>query len=166
MSTTTLVTVEQYLLMTEKPYREYRDGQLYPKSTPTYFHGVIQIMLGALLRKLGLQVGSEVSLPISPTKILIPDVIAARAIEQPYPTKPVLLCCEILSPGDSLGATFAKCEEYHAWGVPFCWVVDPEKRTAWEYHNAAEPVRVSDVLHAGDIAISVTELFSSLPALP
>ena len=35
----------------------------------------------------------------------------------------------------------AKCEEYHAWGVPFCWVVDPVKRTAWEYHSAAEPVR-------------------------
>lgn len=47
------------------------------------------------------------------------DVIADRKHQDPYPTDLVLLCCEILSPEDRLGATLAKCEEYHAWGVPF-----------------------------------------------
>jgi Uma2 family endonuclease len=55
----------------------------------------------------------------------------------------------------------ARCEEYHAWGVPFCWVIDPDKRTAWEYHSGAEPVRVAGTLRAGDISISLDQLFSA-----
>jgi len=36
----------------------------------------------------------------------------------------------------------AKCEKYHAWGVPFCWLIDPRKQTAREYHAGSEPVRL------------------------
>ena len=52
--------------------------------------------------------------------------------------------------------------EYHAWGVPFCWVVDPVKRTAWEYHDAGEPVRVTAILEADKVSLSLPELFSAL----
>ena len=166
MSTATLVSVEEYLRLTEKPYREYRDGVPFPKSTPTWSHGAVQVMLAMLLHKAGLRAGSEVSLRMSPTKVLIPDVIAdvmaARSMQDPYPTEPVLLCCEILSPEDRLGPTLVKCEEYHAWGVPFCWVVDPVKRTAWEYHSGDEPVRAVGSLRAGKIDVSLSELFSAL----
>ena len=162
MSPTALVPVEEYLRLTAKPYREYREGVLYPKSMPTWSHGVIQAVLAALLRKLGLQAGSEISVRISAGKILIPDVIASRTIQEPYPTEPVLLCCEILSPEDRLGATLAKCDEYHAWGVPFCWVIDPVKRSAWEYHSTGELIPATDALHAGEIAVNLHELFSSL----
>ena len=162
MSTATLVSVEEYLRMTDKPNREYRDGVLYPKPMPTWLHGILQSVLCELLRKQGLYTGSEVSLLMSPSKVLVPDVIGARTLQLPYPTDPVLLCCEILSPEDRLGATLAKCEEYHAWGVPFCWVIDPVKRTAWEYNSGAEPTRVASELHAGEISVSVEELFSAL----
>lgn len=154
--------VEEYLRSTEKPYREYRDGVLYPKPVPTWSHGVIQSVLAALLRNLGLHAGSEISVRLLPQKILIPDVIATRTVQQPYPDQPVLLCCEILSPDDRLGALLAKCEEYHAWGVPYCWLVDPVKRTAWEYHSGDEPTRATGTLRAGDIAINLVELFAAL----
>src|SRR5712671_3138342 len=121
MSTTALIPVEAYLRMTDKPYREYREGVLSPKPMPTWYHGAVQAMLASLLRKVGLQAGCEITVRLSPTKYLIPDVVAARQMQHPYPTEPVLLCCEILSPEDRLGAMFAKCEEYHVWGVPFCW---------------------------------------------
>jgi Uma2 family endonuclease len=120
MSSATFVPVENYLRLTGKPTCEYRDGVLYSKALLTTFHGILELMLGLALRKLGLQAAAEVTVRLSPTKYLVPDVIAARVLESPYPTEPVLLCCEILSPEDSLGATLAKCEEYHAWGVPFC----------------------------------------------
>jgi Uma2 family endonuclease len=58
-----------------------------------------------------------------------------------------------------------KCEEYHAWGVAYCWVIDPVKRTAWEYHAESEPVRVSSTLRAGELKVDSTELFSALPAI-
>jgi Uma2 family endonuclease len=162
MGSTTLVPVEEYLRYSEKPNCEYREGVLYPKPMPTTFHGLLEFMLVVMLRRLGLQAAPEVTVRLSPTKYLVPDVIAAPALRGPYPTEPVLLCCEILSPEDRLGTMLAKCEEYHAWGVPFCWVIDPVKRTAWEYHSAAEPVRVTSTLRANEFSVSLEELFSAL----
>jgi Uma2 family endonuclease len=162
MGTTALMPVEEYLRLTEKPTSEYREGALYPKPMPTKFHGLLEFVLVAILRKLGLDAVAEVTVRLSPSKFLVPDVIAAPVLQSPYPTDPVLLCCEILSPEDRLGAMLAKCEEYHAWGVPFCWVIDPVKRTAWEYHSAMEPERVIGMLRAGEISVSLEELFSAL----
>ncbi len=162
MSSTALIPVEDYLRYSQKPNCEYRDGVLYPKPMPTTFHGLLEFMLVAMLRELGLQAAPEVTVRLSPTKYLVPDVIAAPVLQSPYPTEPVLLCCEILSPEDRLGTTLAKCEEYHAWGVPFCWVIDPAKRTAWEYHSDGEPVSVTATLHAGEFSVSLEELFSAL----
>jgi Uma2 family endonuclease len=166
MSTAALISVDEYLRLTEKPYREYRNGEISIKAMPTKLHAIIQRMLLLLLEKQGMDAYPELTVRISPTKYLIPDVAVAREFSGPYPTDPVLLCCEILSPDDHIGATLAKCEEYHAWGVPYCWVVDPQKRTAWEYAATGEPNRVTGTLQAGDIAISLDELFAALPADP
>ena len=119
-------------------------------------------MLVVMLRRLGLQAAPEVTVKLSPTKYLVPDVIAASVLQSPYPTEPVLLCCEILSPGDHLGATLSKCEEYHAWGVPYCWIIDPVKRTAWQYHASAEPESVTVTLQAGKLSVSLEDLFSEI----
>ena len=162
MSTTALIPVDEYLRSSEKPNCEYRDGVLYPKSMATTIHGLLEFMLLVMLRRLGLQAVPEVTVKLSPTKFLVPDVIAAQVLQHPYPTEPVLLCCEILSPEDRLGTTLAKCEEYHAWGVPFCWVIDPIKRTAWEYHSGGEPVRVTGALRAGELSAGLEELFSAI----
>ncbi len=166
MGSTTLVPVEDYLRYTEKPNCEYREGVLYPKPMPTLSHALIQFMLVAMLRKLGMQAAPELTVRLSPSRYLVPDVVAARVLQSPYPVEPVTLCCEILSPEDRLGATLAKCEEYHAWGVPFCWIVDPVKRTAWEYHAGAEPFRATAMLNAGEFAVSTEELFSALNTAP
>lgn len=156
--------VEEYLRLTEKPYREYRDGEVSAKAMPTKLHAIIQYALLTLLRAQGVQALPELTVRISPTKYLVPDVSVGGDFPGPYPTEPVLLCCEILSPEDRLGAMFSKCEEYHAWGVPFCWVVDPVKHTAWEYHSDGEPVRVTEALRAGELSVSSEELFSALDA--
>ena len=162
VSTTTLMPVEEYLRLTEKPYREYREGGVSAKAMPTKLHSVVQYALLILLRNQGVQPWPELTVRISSTKYLVPDVVVADDFPGPYPTEPVLLCCEILSPEDRLGATFSKCEEYHAWGVPYCWVIDPVKRTAWEYHLAGEPVRVGESLRAGELTVSLDELFAAL----
>src|SRR5580693_6398201 len=164
MSTTALMPVEEYLRYSEKPNCEYRDGVLYPKAMPTTFHGLLQLALLIALNRRGLQTAPEVTVKICPTKYLVPDVVAAAVLQNPYPTEPVLLCCEVLSPEDRLGAMLNKCEEYHAWGVPYCWVIDPVKRTAWEYHSGGEPERASTALRAGENFVSLEELFSALPA--
>jgi Uma2 family endonuclease len=161
MSAAAIVSVEDYLHRTEKPYCEYVDGVLYPKPMPTKLHALVQYLLITLLRRQGVEALAEVTVRITPTKYLIPDVIASPVIQSPYPTEPVLLCVEILSPEDRVGAMLAKCEQYHAWGVPFCWVVDPEKQTAWQYHSGSEPQHVDRVgtLSAGELIVSLDELF-------
>ena len=165
MSTAAIVSVEDYLHRTEKPYCEYVDGALHPKALPTTPHARAQFMLMTLLDKQGVEALAEVTVRITPTKYLIPDVIASPVIQGPYPTEPVLLCVEILSPEDQVGVTLAKCEQYHAWGVPFCWVVDPEKQTAWQYHSGGEPERADrrGTLTAGELKVRLEELFSELP---
>lgn len=162
MSTTALTSVEEYLSYSEKPICEYREGVLYPKPMPTTLHALLEFVLVAMFRKLGLKAAAEVTVRLSPTKYLVPDVVANPVLQRPYPTEPVLICCEILSPDDRLGTTLAKCEEYHAWGVPFCWVIDPVKQTAWEYHSGGEPMRVTDKLCAGEITVGLEELFLTL----
>jgi Uma2 family endonuclease len=162
MSTAALVSVEEYFRRTEKPYCEYVDGVLYPKALANKHHGLTQYLLVKSLREQGIDALFEVTVRLSDTKFLIPDVIAARTLQSPYPTEPVQLCVEILSPTDRLVATLAKCELYHAWGVPYCWVVDPQKQSAWQYHAGSEPERIGQggVLQAGELSVRLEELFS------
>ena len=83
MGTTALIPVDEYLLYSEKPNCEYRDGVLHPKPMPTMFHGLLEFMLVAMLRKLGLQAAPEVTVRLSPAKFLVPDVIAAPVRQSP-----------------------------------------------------------------------------------
>ncbi len=115
-----------------------------------------------LLEDQGVEPFPELTVRLSAARFLVPDVSVTGDFPGPYPTEAVRLCCEILSPEDRLGAMLGKCEEYHAWGVPSCWVIDPVKRTAWEYHRGGEPVRASGTLRAGDVAISLADLFGDL----
>jgi Uma2 family endonuclease len=162
MSAVTTVSVEDYLRRTEKPYCEYIDGVLYPKAMATTLHARVQFLRQVMLHRQGVEALAEVHVRLSPTRWLIPDVIAAPEIQGPYPTEPILLCVEILSPEDRVGATLAKCEQYHAWGVPFCWVIDPEKQTGWQYAAGGEPERVdhAGTLTAGDLKVPLEELFT------
>jgi Uma2 family endonuclease len=164
-STSTLMSVDEYLKYSSKPNAEYIDGVMRPKSWPTGLHGLIQALLLTLLRRQGADARPEVTVRLSATKFLIPDVIADRAIPDPYPTEPVMLCIEILSPEDRLGAVFSKCEEYHAWGVPHCWAIDPVKQTGWEYDAQCEPlkVQIDGTLHAGNLSVHLADLFSPQP---
>src|SRR5438874_1658404 len=102
-NTSSLVSVEEYLARTGKPNCEYDDGILYPKALPAVSHARAQYNTCALLGKAGLQALPEVTVRLSPTRYLVPDVAAAASLDEPYPTKPVLLCVEILSPEDRLG---------------------------------------------------------------
>jgi Uma2 family endonuclease len=165
-----LVPVEEYLRLTGDPNAEYRDGEVSRKTMPTKLHALIQKILVRMLEAQnpsdqGLDVYPELTVRLSPTKFLVPDVTVTGDFPGPYPTEPVLLCCEIITPEDRIGAMLAKCEEYHAWGVPHCWVIDPVKRTTWQYDRATEPVPLpaTGTLRASTFTVALSDLFSSLP---
>jgi hypothetical protein len=84
----------------------------------TAAHSYTQTTSARLLTAQGALALTELTLPISATKFLVPDVAVVRRIEQPYPTEPPLLCIEIFSSEQGLGEMLAKCEKYHARGGP------------------------------------------------
>ena len=166
MSTATLVSVEDYLASGVKPTPEYREGILRPRSMPSLLHSLVQHFLVVLLRQMGLAAFQELTVRLSGTRYLVPDIVVAERFEGDYPSTPPEICIEILSPGDRPGGTLAKCEEYHAWGVPYCWVIDPVAAVAWEYHKGQGPVHVdrSGTLHAGAVGVQMDELFRLVEA--
>jgi Uma2 family endonuclease len=165
---TTLVSVEEYLRTSYKPACEYIDGALRQKPMPTYMHSKIQGRVVSLIEGCGKGFESlpELTVRIREDKYLVPDVVVDRIErrQQPYPTKPVYLCIEIMSPDDRFSEVATKCEEYHAWGVPFCWIVDPEKRASWQYAAGERPheIPAGGELTTGEITVSLTELFEGL----
>jgi Uma2 family endonuclease len=167
-SGTTLVSEQEYLSTTYKPACDYIDGVLRQKSMPTWKHGVIQGTLIALIKN-GFRrflAAAEVTVKIRTGKYFVPDVVIQRRdrIQEPYPAEPVHVCVEILSPEDRVSETFAKCEEYHEWGVEMTWIIDPESRRAWEYRKGQLFVEIPETgsLTADGISIPLHEVFADL----
>jgi Uma2 family endonuclease len=107
----------------------------------------------------------ELTTRLRETKFYVPDLAIeelAKPIQGRYPgpNDPVLLCVEIVSPPDRVGKLFGKCEEYHKWGVPYCWVIDPERKIAWEYFpDDLEPRKVEETLTAGPVRLGLADVF-------
>ena len=163
-----MVSVEEYLSTNYKPACEYIDGVLRQKPMPTWNHGLLQFRLAMLVtRNFPLfAAASEVTVQIRPGKYLIPDLIVQRRdhIHSPYPTAPVHLCVEILSPDDRISEVFANCEDYLAWGVAATWIIDPEPKRAWEFRGGQRPAEVPPAgsLTAEVISIPLAGVFSEL----
>jgi Uma2 family endonuclease len=163
----TFVPVEEYLRNLNDTRCEYVDGALIEKPMPTWMHAVLQAWISALIMREYPQylAGGEVHSRLKATEFRLPDIaVQLRQIAQQenYAERPPAICVEILSPEDRIGGIFAKCERYHDWGVPICWIIDPLKRRAWTYERGGEPTLQADVLVASDIRLSLVDVFSIL----
>jgi Uma2 family endonuclease len=165
-----VVPVEEYLSTTYRPNSEYIDGLLRQKSMPTWKHALIA---AALLQLINMTFRRFLAVPeltvrLREGKFLIPDVAVQRRdhIQDPYPTEPIHLCVEILSPDDRISEVFAKCEDYHEWGVLDTWIVDPESQRAWIYRKGELPREVAEsgALEANEISLPLASVFSALNA--
>jgi Uma2 family endonuclease len=169
-----LVSVEEYIRRFvdggEKPTCEYLDGELLPKSMGTKKHSKTQLNIQYFIK---LQYGEtfdplpELTTRLQEKKFYVPDVAIedrSRPIlsRYPGPEDPVFLCVEVMSPPDRIGKVFSKCEEYHKWGVAHCWVIDPERKVAWEYTpEDTEPRRATEGLTAGPISLTLEQVFEN-----
>jgi Uma2 family endonuclease len=162
------VRVEEYLATSYKPACDYLDGVLRQKPLPTWKHGLLQGHLMQLNVGFPFETASEVTVRQRPGKYVVPDVIVQSRgrIQSPYPTEPVHLCIEILSPDDRMSEVLGKSEEYHCWGVPTVWIADPETERAWEYRAGERLNKIprDGSLTAGGIAVPLSEAFSVLHA--
>ena len=146
---TQLLTLEEFRLRygNEKPYYEYWFGEAIQKAVQTTAHGVLQQILCFLLRTLGYKAGSEIELRIDPDWQPKPDVLASLArLERPYPTKPVEMVMEVLSPTDAMSRVYEKCQNYERIGIQQIFVLDPEFRKAWEWSQEKQNLERIDTL--------------------
>ncbi len=148
----------------EKPYYEYWFGEAIQKSVPTIPHGVLQPILVAMFAAAGYRSGSEIELRIDPDWQPKPDVIAWHSpIRQSYPTAPVDIVAEILSPDDAMALVFEKCRQYQRIGIAQIFVFDPEARVAWEWSAATGNLeRISSVGLGNGQSIPLITLWQNL----
>jgi Uma2 family endonuclease len=162
------VKVQDYLGLDFEPSCELLNGELVEKPPGTREHMRIEARLRDLLKRFEESMLGEALPELSVRRghdVLIPDfafVPAGATYEDGILVSRPLLCVEILSPSQRPSVLFRKCEMYHDWDIPFCWVIDPLAKVAWEYHQG-QPLRMapeSGLLRAGELEISLTELFS------
>lgn len=131
----------------EKPYYEYWFGEPIQKSAPTWLHSLLQAILTEFLSREGYRSGPEVELRVDPDWQPKADVAAALLVEQPYPTKPVDVVVEVLSPEDRMSRVFEKSRQYARIGVPAIFVMDPEARYAWQWSRETANLERIDAMH-------------------
>jgi Uma2 family endonuclease len=163
--------ISRFIDQAEKPACEYVDGELIPKPMAGDDHSAVQSNLVFYLRSRynnTLKIRPELHAKLKQTRFRIPDVVAVdrqRPFEGGYPgpENPAVLCIEIKSPDDSLACLWDKCREYHSWGVPYCWVIDPLSRKLWEYFaDDAQPRPCLERISAGAVEIRADEVFEDL----
>jgi Uma2 family endonuclease len=165
MSTAARISLEEYLGTHYEPECELIDGILISKPMGTLEHMDMERRLTRLLERfeeagLGRAV-HELSIRFG-SNFRIPDlafVAAGARFEKGILLDPPLLCVEVLSPSQNPSELFAKCEAYHQAGVPYCWVIDPLAKAAWEYHKDAPLQSAGDTLRAGPLSVTTAELF-------
>ena len=136
---------------------------------PTGQHSLMQCQLIVRLRACE-QTGHgrvlpELSLLLPGEVVLIPDIVFSRP-NQPFDehdvlNTPPLLCVEVVSPSQSFSEMYQKCLSYLRWGVPYCWIIDPVKRLAWQIEADQLPREIPSggLLRAGDIEVKLADLF-------
>jgi Uma2 family endonuclease len=149
-----------------KPAYEYWYGQAFRKPMPTVLHSIVEIVLAMLLERAGWNTAPEVRLKVVAEVEPVPDLIAVRGkFKSRYPSAAPELCVEIMSPEDTLAKTLEKSKQYIAWGSQHVWIIDPEKRTAWDL--SAEAPSLSWIppegsLRIAESAVGLSALFAEV----
>ena len=166
MAGATLISLEQYheRYSTEHGH-EYWFGEVVRKPVPTWLHSILQALLAELFTKAGYIAGSELNLRIDRDWEPRPDVAATlKPITEPYPTKPIEVVAEVLSPDDTIPKIKEKCSLYGHIGIAQILVFDPEHQHAWEWnHEQSDLEQISDELRLQNGArIMLQEIWSEL----
>ena len=168
MATSALISLREYLATTYEPDCEYIDGEVVERNMGELDHGGLQGLLVAWLlnrrKELGIHVFPETRTQVAPNRFRVPDI--AVTINKPTGRilrEPPFLCIEILSPDDRASRIEEKIDDYLKFGVPYIWLIDPRKKSAWSYTRQGNRESVS-VLTTNEprIEVPILTLFEEL----
>ena len=165
---TTLVPIEEYLSSSYEPDCDYVDGVIEERNLGEYDHGNLQTTISAYLkyraRSWNVRVIVELRIRVSATRVRVPDIcviLRDREIEQ-VPSKPPLVCIEVLSPEDRWPRVEKRIQDFLTMGVERVWVFDPKKGEVFEYTKSGRRKVVEDLLEAPPVSIRISELMADL----
>jgi Uma2 family endonuclease len=163
-----LVSVEEYLSSSYEPDCDYVDGVIEERNLGERQHSRLQLALSIYLgireRQWNVWVLPEQRIRIGPRRFRVPDfciIPRDREIEE-VPTKPPLVCIEILSPEDRWSRVERRIEDFLAMGVERVWVFDPQERQVFECTRSGRRQVLEDVLEAPPVSIRISELMAEL----
>ena len=152
MATVTHIPLEVYLHSSYEPDAEYVEGHLEERPMGEIQHALWQDALQAWFRahtaEWNVRALPEVRVQIAADRFRVPDVVVLRPsqlLEHIVKTAPVAVF-EILSPADTFRRTIEKLPNYELMGINNIWVIDPESRTYYRFHQG----KLGIATHFGD----------------
>ena len=102
-----------------------------------YWQRAILLYLCKREKQLGIYVIQEQRIQVSPTRFRVPDIciLVGGRPSEPVFTSPPFVCVEILSSEDRVSRMQERIDDYLAFGVSYCWVIDPKTGRSWAYTN-------------------------------
>lgn len=134
-----LVSEEEYLHTIYEPDCDFVDGQVLERNVGERQHSILQgeliVFFAARRKDWKIQCFPEQRVRVAPRRYRIPDVCVYR---EPAPrervfTTPPFIAIEILSEDDRMSRLRVKIDDYLRFGVPYVWVIDPDRRKADVY---------------------------------
>ena len=163
-------TVREYLSTDWSPDREFVDGRIEERNVGEKEHSIIQRYLTFLFTlkrgEWGVEVFPELRTQIAARNFRVPDVLVVLAGQsfQRYLKHPPLIAVEVLSSEDRLSNIEDKAGQYHHFGIPHIWIVDPQSRQVYRYTPAGlEKIQTGELTVPGTpIRVDLSEMFAEL----
>jgi Uma2 family endonuclease len=168
MSSTTSISVSEYLNSSYSPDRDFVDGRVEERNLGEHDHAAVQAALilwfGQRQAEWNIEVLPEQRIRISATKFRVPDVCLV-SLDQPVEqilTKPPLACIEILSPEDTLRRMQERINDYRAFGVAGIWVLDPATQRGYDCGPSGFLDATEFAIPGTPIRLVLSELFARI----
>jgi len=163
MATSLHNSLSEYLAITNRPDREYVDGEIRERNVGKWEHARVQWLLavwfGAHEQQWGITGSTEQRVRVSDNRVRVPDVVVLTAGPQPdVLTDPPLLVIEILWGVVWYSDTQERAQDYRAMGVETVWIIDPKTRSGRMCSGA-------EWVESARLEVKGAPLYVDLPAL-
>ena len=170
MSSTTLVSLQEYLATSYRPDCDFVDGELQERNLGEFEHSLLQTAIAGCFwtkqKEWNVLPLVEQRLQVAATRFRVPDVMVLSAEQPrgPIITVPPLVLIEVLSKDDTLRSMRERVDDYLSFGVQHVWILDPATRRAYVCSQTAfqEPAHGELLVPNTPIRLVLSELFDQV----
>lgn len=162
------IRMEEYLSTDYRPDCDYVDSEVQERNWGEWDHARTQkrviFYCASREKDWGIEVLPEQRIQVGPNRFRISDVCVVLGDSEDHDIhKAPFLCIEVLSPEDRMARMKDRVDDYLNMGVPHVWVVDPQRKAAFQITPAEGWREVKDgILRTQNPSFEVplTEIFA------